>query len=102
MTEDQTFQAIREIANKLQDLQQKALQQYRPIVNDILYTKSRDIHTIEHTLDGMLDFCGHEQMLLLYKKLCRHYWEIDPEATAFYINAYRELWDSDEEEKRPV
>lgn len=101
MTEDQTFQAIREIASKLQDLQQKAVQQYRPIVNDILYTKSRDIHTIEHTLDGMLDFCGHEQMLLLYKKLCRHYWEIDPEATAFYINSYRELWDSDEEEKLP-
>jgi hypothetical protein len=28
-------------------------------------------------------------------RLCRHYWAIDPAATADYINAYREYWDSD-------
>lgn len=32
----------------------------------------------------------------MYKKLCRHYWDIDPAATAYYVNAYREYWDGDE------
>jgi len=37
----------------------------------------------------------------MYKNLCRHYWEIDPAATAYYVNAYREYWDSDEQEGQP-
>jgi hypothetical protein len=49
-------------------------------------------------LDGLLkvDFCGHEPVVQMYKNLCRHYWDIDPAATADYINAYREYWDSGE------
>jgi len=41
----------------------------------------------------MLDYCFNEGMLLLYKKLYRYYFDINPEATAFYVNAYRELWE---------
>lgn len=29
-------------------------------------------------------------------KTCRHYWPLDPQATASYINAYREMWDCDD------
>jgi hypothetical protein len=32
------------------------------------------------------------------EQLCRHYHRIDPAATAAYVAAYRELWDSDSEE----
>lgn len=59
-------------------------------------SRSRDTRHIEHTLDGLLGFCGYDPALLLYKKLCRHYWDIDPAATASYINAYRNMWDSEE------
>jgi nucleoside-triphosphatase len=31
----------------------------------------------------------------LYKKLCRYYFGIDPKATVNYVNAYREMWDSE-------
>ena len=78
------------------DLQERAAKEYKPVVDDILRTRSHDIRHIEHTLDGLLDFCGHEPVLQLYKKLCRHYWDIDPAATADYVNVYREYWDSDE------
>ncbi len=91
-----TDKAIISLARDLRELQQQAAQQYEPVVDDILRTRSRDIRLIEHALDGLLDFCGHEPVLEMYKKLCRHYWEIDPAATASYINAYREYWDSDE------
>ena len=92
---DDAMQAIRTLAGSLRDLQRQAAQQYLPVVDDILRTRSGDTQHIEHTLDGLLDFCGHEPVLQLYKKLCRHYWGIDPAATADYINAYREYWDSD-------
>jgi hypothetical protein len=96
MSDYDATQAIRTLAGSIRDLQRQAAQQYLPVVDDILRTRSRDTQHIEHTLDGLLDFCGHEPVLRLYKKLCRHYWDIDPAATADYINAYRGYWDSDE------
>ena len=101
MSDDDAMQAIRILAGSMRELQQRAAQLYLPIVDDILRTRSRDAQHIEHTLDRLLDFCGHEPVLQLYKKLCRHYWDIDPAATVYYINAYRERWDSDEQEGQP-
>jgi hypothetical protein len=95
---DGLFQSIKPLVESLQALNQQAVTEYAPIVEDILRSRSRDTQHIEHTLDGLLDFCGYEPALVLFKKLCRHYWEIDPVATARQINAYREFWDSDESE----
>ena len=91
-----TSKGIIGLVGAVHDLQERAAKEYKPVVDDILRIRSRDTQHIEHTLDGLLDFCGHEPVLQLYKKLCRHYWDIDPAATADYINAYREYWDSDE------
>ena len=101
MSNDNAIQAIRALAGSMRELQGRAAQQYRPVVDDIVRTRSRDTQQIEHTLDGLLDFCGHEPVRHLYKQLCRHYWDIDPAATADYINAYREYWDSDEPGGQP-
>ena len=100
-TYDVTSKAIISLARGLWDLQRQAAQQYLPVVDDILRTRSRDTQHIEHTLDRLLDFCGHEPVLRMYKNLCRHYWAIDPTATADYINAYREYWDSEAQEGLP-
>ena len=90
-------QAILDLVDSMGELEQRAALQYRPVVDDILRTGSRDAQHIEHTLDGLLDFCGHEPVVLMYRQVCRHYWQLDPAATAFYINAYRERWDGDEQ-----
>jgi hypothetical protein len=29
------------------------------------------------------------------KALCRHYYALNPAATASYVHAYRDMWDSD-------
>ena len=71
--------------------------EYAPIVDAIVRNHVRDARHIERTLDGLLGFCFDPKALLLYKKLCRHYFTIDPAATAFYVRAYREMWDSDPE-----
>lgn len=95
IADDIFFKDIHYLAGRMQELGRQAEQQYLPIVNDLLHTRSRDIVAIEHTLDGLLDFCGCEAVLQLYKRLCRHYWEINPLATAAYVSTYREMWDSE-------
>lgn len=86
------------LASQLQELQVVAATQYTPVVAALITTDSRDARQIERTLDGLLDFCGHAPTLQLYRRLCRHYLDIDPVATVSYINAYREMWDSEEVE----
>jgi hypothetical protein len=90
-------QAILDLVDSMRELEQRAALQYRPVVDDIVRSNSHDAQHIEHTLDGLLDFCGQEPVVPLYRQLCRHYWQLDPAATAFYIDAYRERWDGDEQ-----
>ena len=78
------------LVGPLQRLQLKAAQQYRPVVDALVRSGSRDVQQIEHTLDGLLDFCGHAPVLELYRRLCRHYWDVDSAATADYVKAYSE------------
>lgn len=85
------------LLGQVQRLQLQAARQYQPVVDELLRTGSRDGQQIERTLDGLLDFCGHAPVLAMYRRLCRHYWDIDPAATADYIKAYREQWDSEED-----
>jgi hypothetical protein len=74
-------------------LSRNAAKQYSLEVDAILQAQSRDTSRIERCLDGMLDFCFDDKVLALYKKLCRYYFDINPKATVFYVNAYREMWD---------
>jgi hypothetical protein len=67
--------------------------QYAAEVEAILKAQSRDSRRIERCLDGMLDFCFDDGVLVLYKIPCRHYFDIDPEATVSYVRFYREMWD---------
>ncbi len=91
--------SVSHLAASINDMHQLAVQQITPLVHDILRSRSRDARRIEHTLDRLLDHCDYDPALLLYKKLCRYYFEIDPAATVGYINAYREMWDSEPEEE---
>ena len=86
---------IKAIAVQLQQLQKQAYIVYEPLVTNLIAQQVKDNSQIEHLLDGILDFCGDRQMLMLYKKLCRYYWDINPQATADYINFYKEMWDSE-------
>ncbi|MEP7297667.1 MAG: hypothetical protein ABI702_15905 [Burkholderiales bacterium] len=59
---------------EFQRLQPQAAQQ--PVVNELLRTGTRDVQQIEHTLDGLLDVCGYGPVLEMYRRLCRHYWDV--------------------------
>ena len=93
-----TLESLHGLAASLHALNEQVVREYSPIVEAILRSRSRDARRIEHTLDGLLGFCGHEPALLLYRRLCRHYFAINPVATAEYVHAYREMWDSEAKE----
>jgi hypothetical protein len=84
------------IAAQLHDLQNRAVREYTPIVERMIRSGSRDVHEIEATLDGLLDFACVPDGLKLFKALCRYYYSIDPVSTASYVQSYRELWDEGE------
>ncbi|MBL7076754.1 MAG: hypothetical protein ISS31_04715 [Kiritimatiellae bacterium] len=87
---------ILELAKEINRLHERARDEYQPTVNDIIRSSRRDVHEIERTLDGLLGFTGSDACLPLFRRLCRYYWDIDPVATAEYVLAYREMWDSEE------
>ncbi len=97
MKYDDLFESVSGLAQQLNALNEQAVSMYRPTVDGLIQTDSRDQAVIERTLDGLLSFCGHESALMLYRRLCRHYWKYNPEATVSYINAYREMWDSEDD-----
>lgn len=83
------------LVERLSELHRMALVELTPVVEQIIRSGSRDAHRIEQTLDRLLDFCGNDDVLLLYRRLCRHYFDINPTATVSYVNIYREMYDSE-------
>jgi len=88
------IEQIKDLIVGQQKLARQALPEYSVLVENIIVSKTTDQNCIEHTLDGILDFCFDADMLLLFKKLCRYYFTLNPQATASYINIYREMWDN--------
>ena len=86
---------IKALAESQVQLAKQALQQYQPIVAQYIHDNCRDSNQIAYTLDFMLEFCFDQQMLTLYRKLCRHLYSFDPETAIDYVEAYRERWDEE-------
>ena len=62
-------------------------------IEDIIRNNISDNMKIERKLDVMLDillFYETNNSLLTFRKLCKYYFDINPQATIDYINYYRE------------
>ena len=78
-----------------QTLREQGIEALTPVVQELVRSGSRDVQRIEHTLDQLLDLACMPEGLALFKTPCRHYGTLDPQATADYVHAYREMWDDD-------
>ena len=91
---------LHDLAKSIVGLQKELVKQTllvrKPDVERIIHSNSRDIHTIEHTLDALCEVAFDNEALFLFKKLCRYYYNIDPKATVNQIRFYREMWDDEE------
>lgn len=86
---------IRRIAVEMQELSKVAMLQYSGIVDDILNKKITDEQEIARIMEGMLDFGQFDEMLLLFKQLCRELYPQHPQLVQDYISYYRETWDNE-------
>lgn len=62
-------------------------------IEEIIRNNIKNERYIERKLDEMLDilsFYENDDTLLTFRKLCKYYFDINPQATVDYINYYRE------------
>lgn len=90
------LQPLIALVASLRDAQGQKAAHYIPIARHLIESRSRNTQEIEHSLDHLLDIACLPEGLVAFKALCRHYWQLNPQATAIYVHAYREMWDSEE------
>ena len=88
---------LHQLAGQMVALFRQAVPLANAEVDAIIQSGERDTNRIEHQLDDMLSLCCDPDMLVVFKRLCRYYFDIDPVAAAEHINAYREMWDTPDE-----
>ena len=84
---------LMELAESMQQLYEQAFMFYSPIVEELCNRNDVSQKELEYELDGMLWFCQSDDMLSLFKRLCRKFYKQYPETVASYIMTYIELYD---------
>ena len=99
--DNKEIKEIKELGNVIMTLQgeavRHALKIWKPEADKIINTNSKDINAIEHTLDALCEVAFDDEILIVFRKLCRYYYDIDKQATAEHIQFYREMWDNNDE-----
>ena len=75
------------------DLSKQRYEIAKDEIEYIIKNNIKDEKQIERQLDEMLDILfvyETDETLLTFRRLCRHYFDINPQATADYINFYKE------------
>ena len=88
------------IAHSVSALYGQIIVSLEPQVRRLINAESKDVCQIEALLDQLLDVCDDEGALRLYRALCSHYWTISQTNTAFYIDAYRSMWEESDNSNR--
>ena len=98
MTEEE-LNGFKELAESINKITEDAFLIYEEQVDKIYTDNVQNVNEIERLLDYLLSYCCDEKMLMLFKKLCRHYYKIDPVATTEYVAIYRNMWEDDNQQQ---
>ena len=91
-------QELYDMCKNIIDLNKQRYVIIKDEIEDIIRHNISDNMKIERKLDEMLDillFYETNDSLLTFRKLCKYYFDINPQATIDYINYYREQKDSE-------
>ena len=95
MNEDTEINNLSTIIKTLNSLVEDNLIVLTHCVKEIIGSNCKDERYIESTLDRLLDLCFDDNFLVLYKKLCRYYYKLNPEATIDYVRYYLDMYDDE-------
>lgn len=82
-----------EIYKLICQMNEELLQVYTPMVDEMCSRSDILPHELEHLLDDLLSVCINDDMLILFKKVCRRFYQAYPEIVAKYIMLYKELYE---------
>jgi hypothetical protein len=99
---EEVLDGFKELAESIKKNTQEAFEIYEVQVDRICRNKVKDEKEIERVIEVLLNYCYDDKMLLLFKRLCQYYYEINPNVTYEYVNIYRELWDEESLDKNEV
>ena len=83
-----------QLIESIKSLFEAAYEHYRPLTENLCGRLAPEAE-VEYVLDRMLDVCGTDKMLGLFKRICRRYYDIYPEMIVSEIQMYRESYDDD-------
>ena len=86
-------QELYDMCKNIIDLNKQRYVIIKDEIEDIIRNNISDNMKIERKLDEMLDillFYETNDSLLTFRKLCKYYFDINPQTTVDYINYYRE------------
>ncbi len=92
-------QELYDMCKTIIDLNKQKYKVTKDEIEKIIRNNVRDEMYIQRNLDEMLDillFYENDDSLLLFRRLCKYYFSINPQVTAQYINYYREQNDPEE------
>ena len=89
MLDEKTLELFKELAV----LQEQKYRLAENEINFIIKNNIKDDNRIERAIDEILEFLDDEEALLLFRKICSYYIELNPKATLYYINYYIEEYD---------
>ncbi|NJD03996.1 MAG: hypothetical protein FIA99_15675 [Ruminiclostridium sp.] len=93
--ENVLFQEVSDMIESMQPLISQNILILANHVDVIINSHERDDNRIQRLLDSVLDYAGMcDEGFILFKRLCRYYYGINPQVTAEYISIYRDLYDS--------
>lgn len=91
---------FKDLIGKIKKLHEEAithtLSYWKPEAEWLIHIKSKDSKAIERNLDALLETAFNDEVLIVFKNLCRYYYEIDQQAAIDYVGYYREMWDNEE------
>lgn len=68
---------------------------YKPIADDICSERTVKEKELENVLDGLLSVCISDQMLSLFKQVCRKFYHQYPEIITDYVMFYKEMYEEE-------
>ena len=91
------FQEVSSMIESIQPLIRQNLSLLTNQVDVLIKGRERDDDRIQRLMDSLLDYAGMcDEGIVLFKRLCRYNYGINPQVTAEYISIYHDLYGSEE------
>ncbi len=84
------------IVESIKNINRQALLVYKSIVEDICSGRTVGVKELENVLDGLLSVCLSDEMLSLFKQICRKFYNQYPEIITGYVMFYKEMYEGEE------